>query len=216
MSYFIPRVAPLRRIEDVLLHTSRCADTTHWEYLTSYLTLHRNDTLRTSCFIPRVAPIRYIENVLLHTSRCTDSTHWGRLISYLTLHRYDTLRMSQFMPHIAPIRHIEDILLHTSRCIDTTHWGCLTTNVSDTVNASPPYTLDIDDSGGNNSCSLSDVAECSIILDKNTPPSEFLPDCNTVYTSGDTRIFSHSHPLPLITEHKHPFWLKEPQIPMFF
>ena len=32
-----------------------------------------------------------------------------------------------------------------------------------------PHTLDIDDSGGNNSCSLSDAAECSKILDKNTP-----------------------------------------------
>ena len=66
------------------------------------------------------------------------------------------------------------------------------------------------------SCSLSDVAECSIILDKNTPPSEFLPDCNTVYTSGDTRIFSRSHPLPLITEHKHPFGLKNPKFQCFF
>ena len=80
----------------------------------------------------------------------------------------------------------------------------------------PPYTLDIDDSGGNYSCSLSDVAECSIILDKNTPPSEFLPDCNTVYTSGNTRIFSQSHPLPLITEHKHPFGLKNPKFQCFF
>ena len=36
----------------------------------------------------------------------------------------------------------------------------------------PPHTLDIDDNGVNNSCSLSDVAECSRILDKNknTPP----------------------------------------------
>ena len=81
----------------------------------------------------------------------------------------------------------------------------LPTNVSDTVNAPLPYTLDIDESGGNNSCSLSDVAKCSIILDKNTPPSEFLPEYNTVYTSVDTRVFSQSHPLPLIIEHKHPF-----------
>ena len=80
----------------------------------------------------------------------------------------------------------------------------------------PPYTLDIDDSGGNNSCSLSGVAECSIILDKNTPLSEFLPDCNTVYTTGDTRIFSQSHPLPLITEHKHPFGLNNPKFQCFF
>ena len=80
----------------------------------------------------------------------------------------------------------------------------------------PSHTLDIDDSGGNNSCSLSDVAECSIILDKNTPPSEFLPDSNTVYTSGDTRIFSQSHPAPLINEHKHPFGLKNPKFQCFF
>ena len=99
----------------------------------------------------------------------------------------------------------------------------LPTNVSDTVNAPPPppppppppYTLDIDNSGGNNSCSLSYVAECSIILDKNSPSSEFLPDCNTVYTSGDTRIFSQSHPLPLITEHTHPFGLKNPKFQCF-
>ena len=45
---------------------------------------------------------------------------------------------------------------------------------------------------------------------------EFLPDCNTVYTSGDTRIFSQSHPLPLITEHKHPFGLKNPKFQCFF
>ena len=94
----------------------------------------------------------------------------------------------------------------------------LPTNVFDTVNAPPPppLTLDIDDSGGNNSCSLSDVVECSILLDKNTPPSEFLPDSNTVYTSGDTRIFSQSHPPPLINEHKHPFGLKNPKFQCFF
>ena len=69
--------------------------------------------------------------------------------------------------------------------------------------------------GGNNSCSLSDVAECSIILDMNTPPSEILRDCNTVYTSGDTRIFSQSHPLPLITEHKHPVGLNIPKFQCF-
>ena len=80
----------------------------------------------------------------------------------------------------------------------------------------PPFTLDIDDSGGNSSCSLSDVAECSIILDKNTPPSEFLPDYNTVYTSGDTGIFSQSHPLPLIAEHKHPCGLNNPKFQCFF
>ena len=71
-------------------------------------------------------------------------------------------------------------------------------------------------SGGNNSCSLSDVAECSIILNKNTPPSEFLPDSNTVYPSGDTRIFSQSHPPPLINEYKHPFGLKNPKFQCFF
>ena len=93
----------------------------------------------------------------------------------------------------------------------------LPTTVSDTVNAHPPpYTLDVDDSGGNNSCSLSDVAECSITLDKKYTPSEFLPDSNTVYTSGDTRIFSQSHPPPLINEHKHPFGLKNPKFQCFF
>ena len=79
----------------------------------------------------------------------------------------------------------------------------------------PFQPLDIDDSGGNNSCSLSDVAECSIILYRNTLPSEILRDCNTVYTSGDTRIFSQSHPLPLITEHKHPFGLNNPKFQCF-
>ena len=70
--------------------------------------------------------------------------------------------------------------------------------------------------GGDNSCSLSDVAECSKILDKNTPPSEFLPDSNTEYTSGDTRIFSQLHPPLLINEHKHPFGIKNPRFPCFF
>ena len=49
----------------------------------------------------------------------------------------------------------------------------LPTNVFDVVNTPLPGTLDTDDSGGNNSCSLSDVAECSTILDKNTPPQNF-------------------------------------------
>ena len=47
-------------------------------------------------------------------------------------------------------------------------------------------------------------------------PSEFLPDSNTVYTSGVTRIFSQSHPLPLINKHKHPFGLKNPKFQCFF
>ena len=46
----------------------------------------------------------------------------------------------------------------------------------------PPHTLDIDDSGGNTPCSLSDVAKCSRILDKNAPLG-ILPDSNTEYTS---------------------------------
>ena len=45
---------------------------------------------------------------------------------------------------------------------------------------------------------------------------EILPDCNTVYTSGDTRIFSQPHPLPVITEHKHPYGLKNPKFQCFF
>ena len=98
----------------------------------------------------------------------------------------------------------------------------LPTNVLDTVNAPPPppppppHILDIDDSGGNNSCSLSDVAECSRILYKNTPPSEFLPDINTEYTSGDTWIFSQLHPQLLTNEHKHPFGIKNPKFQCFF
>ena len=39
-------------------------------------------------------------------------------------------------------------------------------------------------------------------------PSEFLPDSNTEYWSGDTRIFSQLHPLLLINEHQHPFGIK--------
>ena len=109
-----------------------------------------------------------------------------------------------------------------------THKSPLPTNVFDTVNAPhPPHTLDIDDSWGwgvgvgcgvvgGNSCSLSDVAECSSILDENTPPSEFLPDSNTEYTSGDTRIFSQLHPPLLINEHKHPLGIKNPKFQCFF
>ena len=37
-----------------------------------------------------------------------------------------------------------------------------------------------------------------------------------IFTSGDTRIFSQSHPLPLITEHTHPFGLKNPKFQCFF
>ena len=40
---------------------------------------------------------------------------------------------------------------------------------------------------------------------QNYTPSYFLPDSNVVYRSGDPRIFSQSHPPPLINEHKHPF-----------
>ena len=40
---------------------------------------------------------------------------------------------------------------------------------------------------------------------------EFSPDSNTVYTSGDTRICSQSHPPSLINEHKHPFGLNNPK-----
>ena len=55
-----------------------------------------------------------------------------------------------------------------------------------------------------------------LYLIKNTPPSEFLPDSNTVCTPGDTRIFSQSHPPPLINEHKHPFGLKNLKFQCFF
>ena len=75
----------------------------------------------------------------------------------------------------------------------------------------PPHTMDIDDNGENNSCSLSDVAECSRTLDKNTPPSGFLRDSNTGHMSGDTRIFSQLH-LPLLkNEHNHHFGIKNPK-----
>ena len=61
------------------------------------------------------------------------------------------------------------------------------------MNAPPPHThththsshthnLDIDDSGGNNSCSLSDVAKRSRIVDKNTPPRNF--ENSTTYPMG--------------------------------
>ena len=68
--------------------------------------------------------------------------------------------------------------------------------------------------GGGGGGHLSDVAECSIILDKNTPPRNFyliaIP-----FTRQETRIFSQSHPLPLINEHKHPFGLKNPKCQCF-
>ena len=79
----------------------------------------------------------------------------------------------------------------------------------------PSHTLDIDDIRGINSCSLSDVTECSRILVKNTPPSEFLPDLNTEYTSADTRIFSQLHPPLLVNEHKHPFGIMNPKFQWF-
>ena len=91
----------------------------------------------------------------------------------------------------------------------------LPTNVFDVVNTLLPYILDIEDSGGNNSCSLSDVARCSTILNKNTPPSEFLPDRNNDYKSGDPWIFSQLHPPLLINQHKHPFGIKNPKFQYF-
>ena len=84
--------------------------------------------------------------------------------------------------NINNIKEIKDIVkssyvkimpLTRSLECEWTNKSPLPTNVFDTVNAPPPHTLDIDDSGGNNSCSLSDVAKCSRILDRNTPPSEF-------------------------------------------
>ena len=48
------------------------------------------------------------------------------------------------------------------------------------------------------------------------PPSEFLTDSNTIYTSRDPGIFSQSHPPPLINEHKHTFGLKNPKFQRFF
>ena len=48
------------------------------------------------------------------------------------------------------------------------------------------------------------------------PPSEFLPDSNTEYTSGDTRIFSQLYPPHLINEQKHPYGIKNPEFQCFF
>ena len=121
--------------------------------------------------------------------------------------------------NIHKIKEINDIVKTSYVKITPITWSLecewtnkspLQTNVFDN-----PHPLDIDDSGGNNSCNLSDVAECSRILDKNTPPSEFLPD-NTEYTSGHTRIFSQLHPLLLINEHRHPFDIKNPKFQCFF
>ena len=47
-------------------------------------------------------------------------------------------------------------------------------------------------------------------------PSEFLPDSNTEYTSGDTRIFSQLHPSLFLNEHKHPFGIKSRKFQCFF
>ena len=91
----------------------------------------------------------------------------------------------------------------------------LPTNVLDVVNSPLPDTLDIDDSGGNNSCSLSNVARCSTILDKNTPPSEFLPDQNYDYTSGYPPICSQLHSPLVLNEHNHPFGIKNPKFQSF-
>ena len=46
-------------------------------------------------------------------------------------------------------------------------------------------------------------------------PSEFLPDNDTAYTSGDTRIFSQLHPPLLINEHRRPFGIKNPKFQCF-
>ena len=91
----------------------------------------------------------------------------------------------------------------------------LPTNVLDVVNTPLPDTLDIDDSGGNNSCSLSNVARCSTILDKNTPPSEFSPDQNYDYTSGYPPICSQLHPPLVLNEHNHPFGIKNAKFQCF-
>ena len=50
---------------------------------------------------------------------------------------------------------------------------------------------------------------------KKYTPSEFLPDRNTDYTSGDSRIFSQLHPPLLMNEHKHPFGLITPNYNVF-
>ena len=47
-------------------------------------------------------------------------------------------------------------------------------------------------------------------------PLGFLPDGNTEYTSGDTRIFSQLHPPLLINEHRYPFGIKSPKFQCFF
>ena len=73
------------------------------------------------------------------------------------------------------------------------------------VNIPLPDTLDINDSGGNNSCSFIDVAKCSTILDKIYTASECLPPRNYDYTSGEPRICGQLHPPLVINEHTHTF-----------
>ena len=62
-----------------------------------------------------------------------------------------------------------------------------------------------------NQCIWCCVTGCSTILDENTHPSEFLPNRNDDYKSGDPRIFSQSHPPLLINKQKHPFCIKNPK-----
>ena len=78
----------------------------------------------------------------------------------------------------------------------------------------PSHTLDIDDSGGIIHVVWAMLPSVLQYLIKYTP-SEFLPDNNTEYTSGDTQIFSQLHPPLLKNEHKHPFGIKNPKFQCF-
>ena len=111
--------------------------------------------------------------------------------------------------------YVKTMPLTRSLECEWTNKSPLPTNVFDTVNA-PVLTHWIQRAGGIIHvvwAMLPCVLECLIKIH----PSLFLPDSNTEYTSGDTRIFSKLHP-PLITN-KHtntPYDLKNPKFQCCF
>ena len=91
----------------------------------------------------------------------------------------------------------------------------LPTNLFDAVNTPLPHSLDIDDSGWTIYvvwATLPSVLHYVIKIH----PLGILPDSNTDYTSGHTRVFSQLHPPLLMNEHKHPFGINNPKFPIFF